>query len=204
MKQVSRRPPRPSVRGLRPAVRPCVVFIVALACRSSAHAADIPSDLVACGSTCSEEQSSAFILDCPDESGHNEMIWSSAWGRSWYGPLKYVGPIEIAIQARPWPSAQPLPLYVEIRVDGWAAQCRSLSGGITRSIYGTSSCDPDSLWTALPRRELPIPINTTYWVQLEGFLGPQGSSPFVACLRVSATPSSVATRTWGSVKSLYR
>jgi len=171
----------------------------------SAQAADIPSDLLTCTSTCSEERPSAFILDCPDGSGHNEILWSSAWGRSWYGPLKYVGPIEIAIQARPWPVAtETLPLYVEIRVDGWAAECRSLSGGITRAIYGANSCEPDSLWTTLPRRELPIRINTTYWVQLVGFLGPQGSSPFVACLRVNATPSPVLARTWSSVKRLYQ
>ena len=205
MNDMTRRPPTLGRRGLLSAARPWMVFVMAVAWYLSAQAADIPSDLYTCGSTCSEVIPSAYIFDCPDESGHNEIVWSSAWGRSWYGPLKYVGPIEIAIQARPWPLApETMPLYVEIRVDEWAAQCRSFTGGIVRSIYGTNSCEPDSLWTALPRRALPIPINTTYWVQLIGFLGPQGSSPFVACLRVDATPSSVMTSSWGSVKRLYR
>jgi len=146
---------------------------------------------------------------------NRQLLWSSAWGRSWYGPLRYVGPIEVAVQARPWvlvdsipgPRYEPLPLLVEIRTDPRAAQCQSDVGGMSRSTFGTTSCDPDSLWTVFPITELPLPLNSEYWIQTLGLLvlyPERASSPFVGCVRVTAFPSSIAEATWGRVKRLYQ
>jgi hypothetical protein len=168
---------------------------------------DPPTDVIACNPACRELYPAAFMLDCRDELG-DEVFWWENWCRTWYGPLRYVGPIEVAVQARPWPGHEPLPLFVQIRRDQGAAQCRSDAGGPTWSTYGTESCNPDSLWSVLPRTTLiNTPINTTYYVQLIGFLivSPvRASSPFVACIRVTSYPTEVTSRSWGQVKALYR
>ena len=149
---------------------------------------------------------SAYIIDCRDELGF-DMFWTAAWERSWYGPLRYVGPIEVAVQARRWPE-QPLPLFVEIRTDPRAAQCISDAGGPTWATYGTASCNPDSLWSAMPRTALELPLDATYWVQLSGYYvinyPTRASSPFVACVRVRSYPTAVLPSTWGQIKRLYR
>lgn len=169
--------------------------------------AQIPTDLVACGPACSEVLPSGFIIDCRDELGRDK-IWSSAWGRSWYGPLRNTGSIEVSIEARPPTDSEPLPLFVEIRTDQGAAQCRSDIGAPTRLTYGTESCHPDSLWVTLPRYDLSwLPLDATYWVQVVGFLlvtPVRMSSPFVSCIRVKAFPTAVVSGSWGQVKGLYR
>src|SRR5262249_49461804 len=102
---------------------------------------------------------------------------------------------------------QPLPLFIGIRRDPRAVQCISDASGDTWSTYGTASCDPDSLWSVMPRTALDLPPDTTYWVQLSGHLTnypARASSPFVACGRVTASPTAVLPRTWGQIKRLYR
>lgn len=172
----------------------------------TAHA-QAPLDFLTCGPSCSEVLPSSLIIDCRDELGRDKL-WSSAWGRSWYGPLSNIGPIEISIEARAHPGYERLPLFVEIRTDQGAAQCRSDIGAPTWLIYGTESCHPDSLWSTLPRIDLSwLPLGTTYWVQVVGFLvvnPTPKSSPFVGCVRVRAFPSAIASGSWGQVKQLFR
>src|SRR5262249_21288155 len=100
-----------------------LALILLIAFNVGLNASEIPTDLLACGPYCRELLPSAFMIDCRDELGH-DMFWTDAWDRSWYGPLRYVGPIEVAVQARPWgPPEQPLPLFIGIRRDPRAVQC---------------------------------------------------------------------------------
>lgn len=169
--------------------------------------AQTPTDVVLCEPACSEVLPSGFIIDCRDELGRNKL-WASAWGRSWYGPLRNIGPIEVSIEARPPATYEPLPLFVEIRADQRAAQCISDIGAPTRLTYGTMSCHPDSLWVTLPQYDLSwMPHDATYWVQVVGFLlvtPSRMSSPYVGCIRVKAFPSAVISSSWGQIKSLFR
>lgn len=183
----------------------CVVGSSLISCLAAR--AQVPTDVVLCGPSCSEVLPSGFIIDCRDELGHNKL-WTSSWGRSWYGPLRNTGPIEISIEARPPTGYEPLPLFVEIRADQRAAQCISDIGAPTRLTYGTTSCHPDSLWVRLPQFDLSwMPTDATYWVQVVGFLlvtPARMSSPYVGCIRVRAFPSSVISSSWGHIKGLYR
>ena len=183
-----------------------LVFIGSLIWCSAVHA-QAPTDVVLCDPGCSEVLPSGIIIDCRDELGR-EKLWTSAWGRSWYGPLRNTGPIEVSIEARPPATYEPLPLFVEIRADPGAAQCRSDIGAPTRLTYGTMSCHPDSQWVTLPRYDLSwLAPDAHYWVQVVGFLigtPVRISSPFVGCLRVRAFPSAIAPSSWGQIKNLYR
>jgi len=170
--------------------------------------AQTPMEVVFCGPACSEVLPSGIIIDCRDELGRDKL-WTSAWGRSWYGPLRNTGPIEVSIEARPSTNHEViLPLFVEIRADPGAAQCRSDIGAPTRLTYGTMSCHPDSLWVTLPRYDLSwLAPDAQYWVQVVGFLlvtPVRMSSPFVSCIRVRAFPSAIAQSSWGQIKNLYR
>jgi hypothetical protein len=185
-------------------LRILLAAIVALC--SATGASEIPTDLLACEPVCLEVQPSSFIFDSQEEFG-DWLWWNSPWGRAWVGPIRYVGPIEVSVQARP-SHGEVLPLFVGLRFDPGAGQCRSFSAGPTWQTYGTSSCDPGSLWITFPRAELTsVPLDTTYWVQVEGFLTVQpvrASSPYWRCIRVRAYPDALVAKTWGHVKALYR
>lgn len=165
--------------------------------------ADTPTELLVCGQQCYEERPTGFVFDCSPT-----LSWTSAWGRNWFGPLRYVGPVEVSIQARPWlPPEQTLPLYIEIRADN-SASCVSRSGALFWQTSGTRSCDVDSTWIRFPRTTLPLALGREYWIQLSGFyqaLPIQLSSPFWGCLRVQAFPiDAVVARSWGTVKHFYQ
>jgi hypothetical protein len=148
-----------------------------------------------------------LIFDCREGIFDPLKVWVSTWGRIWVGPLRNVGPIEVSIQARRYEDDPVLPLFIEIRSDALAAECRSAQGAVYWQTYGTKSCDPDSMWITFPRTELAIPLGTTYWVQLTGFLQVRpiwASSPFWRCLQVRAFPDAVVPGTWGHVKTLYK
>jgi hypothetical protein len=178
-----------------------------LALLTGVSAEQVPTETLACAAVCSEEGPSELILDCREGITDPFKIWISSRGRSWIGPLRYVGPIEVSIQARPWQGRETLPLYIQTRSDSWAAECKSLDGTLYWQTYGTLSCDPDSMWITFPPTELAIPLGTIYWVQLVGFrrlLPTEAVSPFWRCLRVRATPTAVVAHDWGRVKALYR
>lgn len=184
-------------------------FLALLLALAPSAQAQVPTELEACGPNCSELFPSSFVLDCREEYGQ-WLLYRSPWGRAWVGPIRYVGPLEVSIQARPGLFDEILPLIVQIRTDRGAAQCRSDTGGPSWWTYGTTGCHPDSLWATFPRVELVgIPIDTLYWVQVEGFLtlGQDGrvyASPYWRCIRVRAFPTMVSTSSWGHVKALYR
>src|SRR5262245_51857326 len=179
-------------------------LLVALELFAPGGTGGAPTDVVACGPSCYEALLSAFILDCRAEFGEY-LTWNSAWGRSWLGPLQYVGPIDVAIQSRPWVGrVSTFPLLIDRRRDPGAAQCTSAPGATHWFTYGTESCDPDSTWVRFPTTELPIAVGSEYWIQLSGFLHPTASSPFWRCLHVTAHPTAIGSRRWAQVKALYR
>jgi hypothetical protein len=180
-----------------------MALLIGLRPWGAALCVDAPTDLFVCGQQCYEVRPSGFTFDC-----NPTLTWTSAWGRSWFGPLRYVGPVEVSIQARPeWPAEQTLPLYIEIRADSNAG-CVSRSGGLFWQTYGTVSCEPDSTWIRFPRTTLPLDVGREYWVQLFGLYQAQPvvlSSPYWRCLRVQAFPvNGVAMKNWGTIKALYK
>jgi len=184
-------------------------FVALVLVLSSSSHAQVPAELLACGADCSELETSSYVFACREEFGE-WLVYRSPWGRAWVGPIRYVGAFEVSIQARAGMFDEILPLFVQIRTDPGAAQCRSETGGPTWQTFGTRGCDPDSLWVTFPRVELVgVPLDTPYWVQVEGFLsrgqgGRVYASPYWRCIRVRAFPTMVSTNSWGHVKALYR
>ncbi len=190
----------------------CLVLARGTAIAKGAAPTEIPTELFTCGRQCYEIEPHAIMIDC-QSSGY----WLTSNGRNWWGPLRCVGPIQIAIQARPLgPPVETLPLYVEIRGGEATPTCEQMPGKLVWQTYGTSSCDADSMWVVSPVIDLlgmNAPLNGTYWIQLVGFerLGPnppnpEGSaaSPFRGCLRVTSLLTGVREVSWGSMKTLYR
>jgi len=149
---------------------------------------EAPAELEACGAQCFERLPHYLLLDCDYQS------WEIVPGRIWWGPLRCVGEIQISIQARPLgPPQRTIPLYVEIRVDPLAAECKSFAGTEIWETLGTFACDPDSQWVHSPPIDLPginVPIGAEYYIQFVGFeeLAPGGqtiaASPFIRCMQV--------------------
>jgi hypothetical protein len=163
-----------------------------------------PTELTSCGDVCRELMSLPLILDCDPI-----LVWRTLIGRSVWGPLTYAGPIRVSVQARPW-SESDIPLYAEVR-QAYGTSCNFDPGCIIWATRGTSSCDPDSLWVSSPWVVLHpwIPLGEPYWIQLVGFYiledgFPTPVSPGIGCIRVESRPTAVVTRSWGSVKALYR
>ena len=183
-----------------------VLLAIMMTCCTSVDAQQIPTDLLACEPGCFEVLPSSFILDCREGFGRPFTIWVSAWGRNWFGPLRYEGPIEVSIQARQPSGYEPLPLLLQIRTDQGAGQCRSDEGVIYWQTFGSQSCVADSMWITFPPTHLLLPLGATYWVQMVGLIQAQptrGSSPFWRCLQVRSS-SGVSAGSWGQVKALYR
>lgn len=173
-----------------------------------AHAAPGNTSLLVCGQPgCNEGLSTGIaFVDC----GPAPLVAWSVLGRWMWGPLRCVGPVELAVQVLAIPGTPPLPLIVQIRSDAVAATCHSLPGSTVLQTFGLNSCDPDSLWVTttvdLPRF---VATGSDYWVQVEGFaqFDTEGidllESPYFSCIRISPT-APVAAANWGSIKSLYR
>ncbi len=187
-------------------------LLLASATALDAHSlrAEPPSEGVFSGPHCSAGQPSLILFGCGLPPWG---IWVNWVGQTVWGPLQYAGQFQVSIQAKSveWLVDKAVPLYVEIRVDEWASQCRADPGVLYWWTDGTPSCAVDSMWVTSPPIELPVPVGTTYWLQLVSFFQdgsieyPRGvSSPYVRDVRVTRDPTAVLPSDWGFVKSLYR
>ena len=163
-----------------------------------------PIELVTCGATCREAQVAALLLDCDFQISINGIS-----GRVMYGPLTYVGPIRISVNARPM---DPIPLRVEYRqtID---ADCEYRPGIGAWQTFGTTSCEPESLWVRSPFMDLVLlDPGDIYWIQLVGEIRQAPEDPMhpllfsttANCVKIESQNSPIAAKTWGRVKSLYR
>ena len=167
-----------------------------------AETTQIPMELLACEPICAETLPFSFMIDC--HNGTGPLLWKTNLGRTLWGPLRNVGPIRIAVQARPVP-VPTLPLYAEIVAREASGGCVYEPGVLYWKTFGTVECD--SLGVTSPRIDLRLSYGETYWLQLVGFyqIGPdEASSPFVRCVRITSYPSPVHHATWNQVKQLYR
>jgi hypothetical protein len=138
-------------------------------------------------------------------------VWTEVVGREWWGPLRWQGPIQISIQARPLSIQyyETIPLYIELRADDAAINCIPYGGNAIRwQTLGTSSCD--SLWVHSEPINFAIEPGSEYWVQATGFarLDNDGrwvaSSPYVRCIWIRPARVAVVSRSWSLVRALYR
>jgi hypothetical protein len=185
------------------------VGVIAVVISCGVAQGQAPTELSDCGpGYCYEYLPCCAILDCS-----LTVEWES-WGgaRSW-GPLTYVGPIQISVEARPLPSAgRQLPLYFLVRNDPGAAQCEYRTGNLIWETQGTLRCD--SLWvTSQPIILYNIPVGTEYWIQTLALneFGPipessadDAFSAFRRCIRVQPAPVGVVPTSWSRIKTLYR
>lgn len=174
---------------------------------SGAHG-QAPTELFQCGpGFCYEYLPCCAIVDCDLTVG-----WESWEGAHWWGPLRYIGPIQISVEARPWsaPTRQ-LPLYFLVRNDAGAGRCEYRTGNLIWETYGTLRCD--SLWVDSPAIVLPnIAMGSEYWIQTLALtqFGPDPTSvddaysAFRRCIRVRPITTAVDSKTWGQIKVLYR
>jgi hypothetical protein len=163
-----------------------------------------PIELETCGATCREAQVAALLLDCDFQISINGIS-----GRAMYGPLIYWGPIRISVNARPM---DPIPLRIEYRRT-INADCEFRPGIGAWQTFGTTSCEPESLWVRSPFMDLVLlEPGDTYWIQLVGEIRQVPEDPdsqlrfstTANCVRVESQNSPIAAGTWGRVKSLYR
>lgn len=167
-----------------------------------------PTELSSClgAENCREILSLPIIIDCDFS-----VTWGTLVGRAVWGPLTYVGPIRVSLEARPY-SDNGFPLYFEVRPTNGATACNIKPGSIQWQTQGTMSCDPDSMWVSSPWISLPwLDLGETYWVQLLGLatIGfpdePEPRySPGLRCIRVESRPSSIEFMAWTRVKRLYQ
>ena len=185
-----------------------VAFLVVGLALNSASSQTIPTELDRCAPDCREVSAIWRIIGCG--------TWVSNEGRTWWGPLRNVGPIQVSVEAMPIGGpVENLPLFGEIRLPLGQSVCsRPFPGSLIWQTYGRDTCDPDSTWSTSPIIDISgfIPLGETYYFQLEGFatIGPDSSladwawSPAVRCVRVRSFPVSVLASSWGHVKSLFR
>jgi hypothetical protein len=185
-----------------------IAFLSAGLALNTALAQPVPTEFLRCTPDCREVQPLGVILDCG--------VWYSNEGRTWWGPLRNAGPIQVSVEAYQFGAGvEPLPLFAQIREPVGASLCsRPFPGTLIWQTYGRDTCDPDSMWSTSPVIDISgfLPLGETYYFQLEGFLSipPDTSStglkwsPAVRCVRVRSFPVSVLASSWGHVKSLFR
>jgi len=154
------------------------------------------------GPDCAEiEGRAVFSLFCTPP-----RPYANFYGRiSWF-PLRCVGPITVELEIATPPDTR-FPLYIEVVPLGDPTEvCNTAVGSVVMIVYGESGDCGSLVSSEAIDITRVVPIDGLYAIRLHFFGHPEGFSPAMDCIRVTAHPivSGLNESSWSLVKTLYR